>query len=130
MQLEHLGSRADLEALSDRVARSQEPIVGELQRVLDSLEGCSFETLEESREVTATINDLLDRLGLMVSCPKVGCGEPSRLLCHGGTTSRLGSFQFSHRDSASGKWVLHLGVSRLPKLTLVSRSKGRMALKR
>ncbi len=63
----------------------------ELAPALDRFKGQSIESLDDKREVSRSINALLDDIGLRVKCPKTK--RPARLLARTGKGAEEGQFQ-------------------------------------
>jgi hypothetical protein len=90
-----------------------EPLKGELQELLEGLEGHSF-GLASNKSLTDAIQMLLTRLGLRVRCPR--CKAPAHIRCRATKTAKDGSFQFEH---SGGRQTNHGGGTMFPKLKLV-----------
>jgi hypothetical protein len=95
----------------------QGPVQGGLQDLLGLLAGRSFGSLVANQAVAREIQELLNRLGLRVACPRQGCGLPASIRCAAAGNSRHGVFQFDH--SVGGRRTTHLGSSLFPLLQLV-----------
>jgi hypothetical protein len=103
-----------LQTIDQRLTSLLAPVIEDVEAALARLEGRSF-GLEANEAIVSAIQQLLNRLGLRVSCPR--CSEPAILRCRETGNARDGSFQFEH--SASGKQTNHGGGASFPALTLV-----------
>jgi hypothetical protein len=103
-----------LQAIDERLTALLAPIIEEVDDALTRLEGRSF-GLEANEALVSAIQQLLNRLGLRVRCPR--CREPAILRCRETGNARDGSFQFEHY--ASGRQTNHGGGATFPALTLV-----------
>jgi hypothetical protein len=119
-QTSHVAGRAVFETLAEldvRINEVLQPIVDQLQAVLNGLGGKSFGTVEANQRAASHVQRLLNRLGKRVRCPKKGCGQPAILRCHGGAGKGSGVFQFEH--STGGRKTTHLAAATLPELRIV-----------
>jgi hypothetical protein len=106
-----------LRSLDQRIDSLLEPLVAEIEANLTRFAQTSFGSVEANQRATSQIQQLLNRLGKRVRCPKDGCGEPAILRCHGGAGKGNGVFQFEH--STGGRKTTHLAAATLPELHLV-----------
>jgi hypothetical protein len=106
-----------LDQLNDSLEGLIRPVRDAMQQLLAALEGKSFGSLEANQAVTRRVQQLIERLGMRVACPKTGCGEPALLRCAAAGNSTHGVFQFDH--SVAGKRTTHLGSSLFPPVRLV-----------
>src|SRR5690606_7995840 len=74
-------ARRALSDLATRVRAANEQFRGELQEILDLLEGETFPSAQENRAVVDTIDRLLRGFGLRLKCMRRGCGRPASLTC-------------------------------------------------
>jgi hypothetical protein len=104
--------------LGDGLTALNSPVRRGLEELLLALAGKSFGSLEANQVVARGVQELLNRLGLRVACPKEGCGRPAVLRCAAAGNSKQGVFHFDH--SSGGKRTTHMGSSAFPCLTLVN----------
>jgi hypothetical protein len=104
---------AQLNELQQKLAKLSEPIVAELQQLLDSLHGQSF-GLSRNVAFVEAVQQALARLGRRVRCPR--CGKAAILRCRSTTTAKEGSFQFEHYTD--GRQTNHGGGTTFPALQL------------
>jgi hypothetical protein len=102
--------------LDGHLSAIQKPVRQALQAVLNAIAGQTFGSLQANQAVARGVQDLLNRLGLRLVCPKVGCGQPASLRCAAAGNSKSGVFQFDH--SAGRKRTTHKGSSTFPQVTL------------
>lgn len=103
-----------LDELNRRLTELLHPFTGDLQTLLDDLEGRSF-GLAANKVIIAAVQGLLQRLGLRVRCPH--CGQPAIPRCRPMRNTKGGSFQFEH--SQGGKQTNHGGGTTFPAFKLV-----------
>jgi hypothetical protein len=104
-----------LQSINERLTALLAPVIEDVEAALARLEGRSF-GLGANDVLVSAIQQLLNRLGLRVRCPR--CSEPASLRCRETGNARDGSFQLEHY--ASGRQTNHGGGTTFPALTLVS----------
>ena len=109
-----------IQARRDQIAEALDPIIREVQKDLDALEGTSFSSFEENRTLVNAINALLSRLGMRIECAKKDCGAPSYVRCT--DSSKTGAFQFEHKEN--GRKTHHQGKNELPRLKIIPAREG------
>lgn len=107
-----------VKSLGDELTKAQKRIQVKLQRLLDKLEGTSFESFEVNKLVANELRNLMLRLEVRVECPKEGCHEPTLIRARTSKWSVHGMFGFEH---LIGKRLrAHIAPTKLPKLQLVA----------
>ncbi len=121
-------ARAAMAQLDRELNRLQRAIRLAIQAQLETMSGCSLGSLEQNRNLTESIHQLLESHGLRVRCNE--CGHPAILRVSPRGSSH-GVFVFDH--TIDGHRTFHGGKSSLPLIRLVAKpprkkkSKGRAA---
>lgn len=103
------------------VAAHREAIRRTLEQVVQNMTGLRPESLQQGRDVSSRIHQLLDANGLRVACPQ--CGAPAILRCQNGGSGAL--FVFDH--TLAGGRTFHGGTPALPRLAVVPKPRRKSA---
>lgn len=106
-----------MKGLDKEISSRLEPVKDKLTEFLSRLAGSSFGSLEANKDVVREIQQILNRLGLRIKCPRRGCGEAAIIRCRPAPRTKHGTFQFEH--TIKGRRTIHAGRTRLPSLEVV-----------
>ena len=112
-----------LRELQQQMNRLQREIRIAIQAQLRQMAGSSLGSLSANRELTDSIQTMLDSHGLRVRCPH--CGEASILRVSPRAGASAGVFVFDH--TVNGKRTFHGGRTSLPEILLVAKPRRRKA---
>jgi hypothetical protein len=110
------GAVVTLFEFGPELAKLHQPVLRELQSVIDRLAGHSFGSLEASQLVASEVQRLMTMLGQKAVCPREGCGLPASLVCDAHHRP-IGYFSFVHRGPPRGT---HLGSTLFPAFRLTA----------
>lgn len=111
------GAAAMLGVLKREMNRLQREIRLAIQAQLGQMSGRSLGSLEANRELTRSIQEMLDAHGLRVRCNQ--CGHPAILRVSPRAGAAAGVFVFDH--TIDGRRTFHGGRISMPEIRLVSK---------
>jgi len=101
-----------LEEFAEEVAEKHRELRDRYQKLLDQIEGVTYETIEQRREIAERINRIASEIGCRFRCTT--CSEPAKFRWSISGRSKLGHFSFEHLNRTT-----HRVGSTIPKLVLV-----------